>query len=411
MDLINVYKSILRAAGFKVTDDNCVSFGLEKESKPAIIKGKRLVLPTPEHLANPDWSKRVVFHPASENIMHGESAVLEKFRSAMNLRLNVTVACLAAELLKIASSPARHAKLTPDQSEFLTKLRDVDEKMYTTFMKIVEAMPANQNLTTIVSIYIKRSGSVSGKRYQRVAVVKFPLYDDLKEGRKDCFGVAIRNKDREAYLRLLEYMIPGIETPEYHNRGSDSVVAPNLDALMKGFMSVAGPLNDLVALFNNQIDDAQTLEFDSEWVEAFDNLEALLPQVRMIPMQTGNEGQVPKPAVAPVAPAPAPTTAQFPTPGAQFYPQQPGQFQAPPPPTPVRTANGLDFDSVLRSQPHLAAQVQMNPMYPGFAPQPVNPLAARTSAPPRWATPQMSGWGNQPQQQFGQPFQGGRVPV
>lgn len=452
MKLLDLYKSLLKTAHLVVTEDGCVSRSFAGRTEPVLIGGKRLVLPTREHLANSNTKERLVFHPLNENFLKGESIILEHFRKSLNTRLNFTIGLLAYQLLSIAASPAEHAKLNPDQSEFLSKVKNADEKTLEVFRKIMKAMGQDQTQRSFVSLYLKRGGELHGVKHARIGVVVFPFYKELaKEGTKEgheVYGVKLRVKDREALMALMAYMIPGISVPEKHNRASDSDVAPFLDALMKAVLAVAAPLNDLIELFKNQLEDpstvegeegtgAETLLFEDTWVEAFDNLSLMIPEIRSIPMQAGNEGQpsklaseppppvstAPIPGVTPPhhqstlhmppqAPAPAAPQPGW-TPAPAYMPPQPTPAPVAwvPPPAPVvtpwgapaphpgagivRTANGIDFDSLVRTNPALGGPRQYIP-------------PAQAQSIPRWAQtqgypqgpqqyPASPGW-NQPQQ-------------
>lgn len=411
MKLFELYKYLLKTAGYTVTEDNFISRLLpDGKVKPALVKGKRLVLPTPEHLAHPE--DKVLFHPLSENILRGESAVLEDFRLSLNVKLNVTIGMIAFQLLRIATSTATHAKLSPDQSEFLSKVKNADEKTLDTFKKLMMAMDLTQSQKAFVSIFLKRGGLVHGKKHSRVGVVSFPLYEELVKGGKEIYGVTLRVKDIDSLKALFEYMIPNIDKKEAHNRGSDSEVAPYLDSLMKAFMSVAGPLNDLIELFHNQLDDpkagdsedgptvSDTLRFEDSWVDTFDNLAVMVPEIRLIPMQSGNEGtslktNAPAPATsAPATATPLPAVLM----GQATYQPQPAQPwpNAPVPQGPniVKTARGLDFDALLRGNPGVAAAA--GGFNPGFgAPQQQRPGYSNSQG-GGW---NQGGWGQQQQQQ------------
>jgi hypothetical protein len=415
MKMLDLYKSILKAAGYTVTEDNYISRVLpDGKVTPATIKGKRMVLPTQEHLSNP--ADKVVFHPLSENVLRGESAVLEEFRRSMNIRLNVAIGLIAYQLLRIASSTAIHSQLSPDQQDFLSKVKHADERSLEDFRKTMKAMDLTQTQKAFVGIYLKRGGIVNGKKYGRAGVVSFPLYEELTKGSHEVYGVKLRVKDIATFKALFEYMIPNIDKKEAHNRGSDSDVAPYLDSLMKAVMTIAAPINDLVELFRNQLDDpkaedgdgaekvTETLRFEDSWVETFENLAVLVPEIRQVPMQAGNEGQPSKTGVTtPVATTtPAPHQMATPLPAALMSPQG---FQPAPPvwanvaqqvsTGPVVTARGgLDFDSVLRSNPALA---QATGGFVGGFQQPQQQRAG-------FSQPQAGGW-NQQQQGWNQPQQ------
>lgn len=407
MKLLQLYKAILKTANLVVTEDGYVSRDKGNSKEPAMIKGKRLVLPTPEQLRNGDWKDRIVFHPLSENVLRGESAVLEDFRRSINMKLNINIGMIAYQLLLIASSPALHPKLTPDQSEFLSKVKHADEKTMENFMKLMKAMKTTEVQRAFVSIYLKRGGLVHGKKHMRVGVVTFPLYEELLKG-NEVYGVKLRVKDVDTFKALFEYMIPGIEKGDAHNRGSDSDVAPYLDSLMKALIAVAAPLNDLVDLFHNQFDNpdadpdedaptvCDTLRFDDSWVEAFDNLNAMINEIRLIPMQAGNEGASPNTAVTTPTHIPATPTSE-PTPHIPAILSQPTNWQPQPAAVTtsiVRTANGLDFNSVMvaRGLASPTSQSHFNPMY-GAAQPPRASFSQPQGQQTGWQN-QNNGWGN-----------------
>lgn len=394
MKLLELYKSILAVANLRAGAEGHISVVFGEESKPAVIKGKRLVLPTQEQMIAIGKKECVAFHPLSENILHGASEVLTYFRHALNVRLNYTFGLLAYELLTLATSPGQHAKLSPDQSEFLSKIKNADEKTLVALQKLMAAMPSDQTQQAFCSIFLKRTGTVGDKRYSRVGVVSFPLYEELSKGSQEIYGVKLRVKDRDSLVELLEYMVPCIKDPESHNRGSNSTVAPFLDALMQAVLVVASPLNDQVELFRNYLDSPEELEFENEWVPVFDNLSVMQDEIRRVPMLPGNDGAELKAATpAPANSSPAAATPTAPAPAMWSPPTNQAPYQAPPPqytphyqqpyqpPQPRVTERGqLDFASILQSNPALASQVG-----PAFQPQQMQNPA---NSPPRWAAPQ-----------------------
>ncbi|MNU19681.1 hypothetical protein D3C71_79140 [compost metagenome] len=440
MKLLDLYVAMLDLAKIKVTEDGFLEQRVMGERKPAVLKGKSIVLPTRDQLTTTDWTNRTRFHPLNENVLRGESDVLTFFRKSLAIRANLTIALVAMKLLELATSPAEHGKLSPEQAEFLSKVKNADEKTLDVFVKLIDAHPANESF---VSIFLKRAGQIGGRRHARVGVVSFPIYQALKAG-GDVKGVKMRVKDRESLIALLEYMIPTIDKGEENYRGSDSQIAPFCDALMKSMLVIAAPMNAIVELFRNQFDDsegeADSLMFNDEWVEAFDNLSVMKNEIRSIPMQDGNDGTaidvdgtavamsaapaaVAAPVAAPAGPTPGSMHAQiYGTPAAPAAPVYPGQAAPmhghpppgyynphapqqhqhypnpgygapgyPPPghaPAPVvqDTGRGLDFNSLIRANGQLAATV-------GAIGQPAPFHAQQQNRQPSWASPVQQAYG------------------
>jgi len=417
--IVDIYKSILACGGMITDSEGFISVRMNTASEPAVIDGKRLVLPTQNQLMNPDRTNRIVFHPLAENILRGESDVISKLRSVFNIRLNYTFAAIGQNLLQIAASVTDHKKLTPDQSEILSIVKDVDDKTVIAFTSLMLNAMKQSADKCFINIYLKRKATIDGKVYSRGGVVTFPVLSELLKDQDSYFGVKLRVKDRNAFIQLHEYLLPNLKLDGHYNRASNSDVAPYLDALMHAVMSVGSKFNDVLDLFGDLLDAKEDLVFDSDWVEPFENLAALLPQIRQIPMQAGNEGKGngSEIAQAPIAPisAPAPITYNTPAPVAPPQMMQPvyaSQMQAPqpnaygghpmhypqqqqpmaPPPV-VVTEKGINFESFLRNNPALAANVMMSAPNTGQFQQPMQQMPAN----PRWANaPQQNVYGNNP---------------
>lgn len=409
MNLIKLYESILGCAGMATDADGFVSaIGPGGKLSPALMDGKRIVLPTKLQLTSQDMQNRVRFHPLSENTLRGESDVIIKLRQLMNIRLNYTLAALGNNLLNIIGSVAEHHKLTPDQHELLSAVKDVDQKTLDAFADIIVGAIKDKPDRFLVNIFLKRRSIIKAKTWGRGGIVTFPLYEELKGENEKVGGVKLRAKDRTALIQLYDYMLPGIDQAEEYNRGSDSDVAPYLDALMKTVLGVASRINDILVLFGDKIDLGDELLFNADWVETFDNLGTMRQQIRDIPMQAGNEGSV-KPGEGDTslsgAPAPAPVSSPF------MYTTPPQTFQAPAvypwqapsmgnpatqPPAVVETSRGANFDSYMRNNPHIAAAAASPNMFNRPQPHPWQTQQMQMQQrQPTWAQPGPGAVGNQ----------------
>lgn len=420
--LTGLYTSILRAAGLVADSEGFVSLNNQlytgTPNTPAVIGGKRIVLPTDHHLRNPS-PNTTVFHPLREQAMRGESETVGKLRTAIGIRLNFTFQALMNEMINLAKNRAQHKSLSPDQAVALMSVKDVTESTHVAFTELI-LRSADDSSKPFVAIYVRKSATVKERNYFRAGIVTFPMYEELKSSDKP-MGYAISDKERKNLLRLMEYIVPGIEVANNYDRGSNSGVAPHLDALMKAFNGVASRLNDQIDLFDD-VFKQPSLRIDDDWVESFEDLDALEVQIQMIPQQPGNEGSNPTttPARAPVATQAAPAAAPAPTVSVQV--------QQPVPSKP--SGHTVSFDELMqqRTQPapapvqmyqpppahpyaHLANYPGMPVMVPGVGMvpqqviqqhmqqmhQPQNPNGPRGN----WSTPAVNTGYGQPQQQQG----------
>lgn len=433
--LIDFYKQILKLGGLVSDKSGLVSAMIEDESVPFTVKGKRLALPLKENMAKTD--DLVIFHPLNENFLRGESDVMQRYRSAINTRMNFVIGCMMEELLTLITSTGEHQKLSPDQSEVLSVAHEADESTLTRFSQLMKAMGPGDKEKCFVNIYLKKTATIKGKVYKRGAIVSFPFYKELIKKEKTVYGVALRIKDREAIQKLMEFIIPGIGDEESYNKGSSGDLSPFLDALLKGVIGIASNINSIAETYKDFLPLYDQYQYGDEWVDTMDNIHLLEPEIRMIPMQAGNEGStgilpVPAPAapalsVAPYQPAPIQQPTSVPMYGAQPPHQYIGNVQQPAPAPMVQSQQGKDpskvsfaeLDARMRQNSPMMQQppgwgqmpMQQPNAWQAYMPQPVSgPVAARanmsslsvlaSAPPPAGAVGQMNGWGQQQQGGF-----------
>lgn len=351
--LIEIYTSILSYSGLAADSQGCVNIVNGDKREPLFINGQRVVLPTDEQLRNFDNKERIVFHPLTENILRGESEVLTKLRQVINVRLNCTITAIATQLLSLVASSSQHKLLNPEQQELLISVQEVDSKTIDNFISYALGATKVNAERVFVNIFLKRGPNIRGKRHSRGGIVSFPMYEQLLEDKIE----KIRVKDKQTFREIMKFILPEIEVEETYNFGSDSNVAPFLEALLRTSANIASRLNDILILYKDFIDDADKLMFDAEWMEYFQDMDALLPEIRKVPVQIGNDGSlIVKEGVQaqPTAPvqAPQPVYAQlgYPVPVAQA-PMRPAA------PELRKVGNRLDFNSLL-------AREQANGMMP-----------------------------------------------
>ena len=292
--IIPFYKDILSLGSLVADKDGLVSAMVEDMSMPFTVKGKRLALPTRENMAQSP--ELCIFHPLSENFLRGESDVMIKYRGAINIRLNYVIGCMMGELLTLITSTGEHQKLTPDQSELLSLVHQADEETLHRFMKISEQIKksamAGDKDKGFVHIYLKKTATIKGKVYKRGAIVSFPFYKELMKKEKTVYGVTLRNKDRDAIQKLMEFIVPGIEVDDAYNQGSTGDISPFLDALLKGVIGIASNINTIATGYKDFLGMYDQYLYSADWVDAMENIHLMEPEIRMIPMQAGNEGSV-----------------------------------------------------------------------------------------------------------------------
>jgi hypothetical protein len=388
--ILSFYNHILPVASLTSDVEGNVSATMGKAKRPFTCGGKRMVLPTREVQANPDKSNIVIFHPLQENVLRGESDVMQQYRSAINLTLNMRLLELFGHLIELASSTAQHGRLKPGHLALMSILQDADQKTFDSYDALRNAMPPGDSEKAVTHIFIKKNASVGGRNYRRGAIVSFPLYEELtKENTTTVFGVKLRKKDHAAFVQLLELVFPGIEEKNSYSRGSSSDMAPTLDALLKAVMALAGQINGLIDQFEDVLSDLTDLRYEDDWVEEASNLDNFSNELRLLPPQVGNEGSLDRPGGQPGVQqvTTAPGTVAMP---ANLLPQPQWQMPGVAHPSAVVNEKGMvDMAALMQQNPAL------NVMAPGVGTMfgqgygmnmPTGTAALRQNG-PTWANP------------------------
>lgn len=352
--LCNIYKSILKFAGCETDDKGNIHIRLgdaNSDTLPLTIEGKSVVLPTTENLTRSN-ENIIIFHPLAENIYKEERPVLVKLRKIINIKLNFVIGVLIQHLLNIVASPELHKDLSPEQMELVTKIRNVDKKTLDTFVKILTQGAEASPDKNFVFIYLKKrakiielnsKGEKEEKIYSRGGIVTFPFYVKLEEKDK-----SLRVKDVEAFKSIFEYLFSDIHNTEFYNQGSSSRQAPSLESILKTAMNLGAILNDYVNLFSNFIDDHEQLLFDTDFYEYFKNEELIERVTRSVPPQDGSEGVIAEITksnnqIKPIVQE-----------DNKFKPFSNTNIGVIEKPKVTSTGNGLDWNSIVNSNPSIA---------------------------------------------------------
>lgn len=289
--LIRLYESVLAAAGLVANKEGLISMDLDGIHTPCTVgkdPAKRLVLPLPEVLANPNWQTTIAFHPMSESLLRGESEVLRKLKALLMVRILGVSTELATQLMAIAVNVDAQKKLTPDQHEFLSQVGAVTENTFKDLTKIIESLGIDRN--QLCHMYLKRAGQWKGKGYSRVAVTTFPLIEQLGSQGKEVFNLSLSSqKNKKAIKALFDYILPNAEDVDKYSFGTNSDVAPYFHAMMSSFAKIAKQLNSITRKFKKHLDDADKLLINVEFDKELNDLGKFRD---LIPSLSGNEGVI-----------------------------------------------------------------------------------------------------------------------
>lgn len=385
-NMLDFYRAILKLGNLSVDSQNKIQAMVNDSAIPTLVNDRRLALPTTELLASVDNVNCEFFHPLSEHVLRGESAVLAKFRHCINTRLNFVLMGMSSGLLELVGSVAMHSKLKPEQSEILSAIKNVNADTVTKWSSIMKAMGLGNPEKCFVHIFLKRKAQINGKEYARAAIVTFPLYQELCGEGDKVFGVKVSKKERTAFKQLLEFMIKDVHVPHAYDVGSQSDIAPFLVALLNAVAQIAlDNINPLIEMYGDVIEELKQWHYDDEWLDALSNLPSMMAEIRSVSVGRGDS------PAAPTQPKPA-------APASSIASMTFGKTQAlqAPAPAPAQVAPGkASMDNFMREHPELARPA-------GFGsfgvPEKQRDLHAGT---PRWASASSGTFNPKPSSGFG----------
>ncbi len=237
-------------------DESGVLHRIHRESnKICEVNKHKLCLPTDVNLKNLSQSEYMFFHPMSENIARGDSVIYNYMKLALTLRINYTIMGVASILLSIASDKTLDGKLKSHQLDLLAALPKLDKKTVDHFNNAIGKTDLDENV--FFSVYNRRNGKVGGVTYNRAAVVRFPLIEQLVDPTKSEFWSSvkgIRKADYANYLSLFNYLLPDWDVENAYSGASDSMEAPSFHALIDSFVKVMKRLNEVMDKFSDLAD-------------------------------------------------------------------------------------------------------------------------------------------------------------
>lgn len=305
--ILDFYFDLLDSAGLQVDDDFFVVHKPESDKKKpdnVMVMNRKLVLPFPGHLKNPDPDNNVFFHPLCEQIIRGESEVFAFYKRAMTMRLILSISTLGSGLIRLHTDINLQKSMSIQQIEFIKDLVDAEDKTIATWTSFIwghiKAHPHDSTHWPL-RLYVKQNGRHGGKSYQRVCSVAFPLFERLFEGEEPCkpgTDQKYRAKDYKAFKQLAKAIFPEVDADvsEAYNSGYGDTFAPNLLSFLMSVKKIGDRINLIAETLKEPLERAgistDTILVKTPW-ETFlteDGVAKLAVFNRRIPALPGNMG-------------------------------------------------------------------------------------------------------------------------
>lgn len=275
MTLVEFYENVIESLGLTQKD----GFIYVKDSKGTLIPlmddKKQLVLPTPEQLGNfleedDDGNINVVripYNPLNEDSVKGDSISLKKTKLIIEQRIGYNLAYVGELLLRLAANKELQKKTNMEINKFLATInaakgQNVKEAVDNLTIDNWTSIFKNslRKSKSMASIYLKKAGIDSnGDKYHRLAVMDSPIYEELLKATKDTpiLDVKLRNKDIIVFKALMDYLLPGRNSEDCIEVGSNDPESPAFIALYTLYINMCTRTNRLIELLKHVSADAE----------------------------------------------------------------------------------------------------------------------------------------------------------
>ncbi|MCI4435310.1 MAG: hypothetical protein JHC33_00680, partial [Ignisphaera sp.] len=261
--MLDFYKRVLNSMGLPVDEDGYIYTSSADDKMMLTVNGKPLVLPTKEHLntllaTNESGDielTKIPYNPLNENVIKGDTESLKRTKLIIEKKLGGALAVAGELLLTLASNTALQKKTTMELNKFLGNINSaqnpgikklVDDASLDAWAKIY-----NNSIITpkgAFSIFLKKSGTYEGVKYNRLATAESVIYTYLLEAVKDVplYGVKLRNKDITIFRLIFEFLLPDMDSKHTIHIGSNDNESPGFISLFKLFIKIATRTNEII---------------------------------------------------------------------------------------------------------------------------------------------------------------------
>jgi hypothetical protein len=278
-NLIEFYKDLLEMIDLNVDDEGNIFLTSKKMGKlPILVDGLPMVLPTNEQIKTATKIEdgksvlaKVLFNPAEESAVRGENRSLLRFREIMERKINNSFAIIGEVMFSLLN--AEKEINDPDILVFIDELNKykapgikkiIDDNLLENWVKLYSKIVSLETNKLYLHNFLKKGGKIGDERFNRIAVLTFPVYEQLHEFKKGqtLYDVKLRNKDVHAYKAFHRFVFNKTEEEILAGIpfGSKHKIAPALHSLLMSYEFVKDHINGMVDLLQKTGYDVDYLE-------------------------------------------------------------------------------------------------------------------------------------------------------
>ena len=288
--MTEAYRLLLASIDVVPQSDDLLVQDIDDMKTQVLVDGKPLALPT-DKIVNNYSDSMVVFHPLCENLLLGESPVLQELRDLIMESLNNLIVQTIDSILMIAVDD-NFEDLTPNQVEFMRCTAGADNTTLKNWRSIARRIDARSSANRVVTIFLKRGAIFKGSKRKRVANVNFNLYNKLDQNSATVIGAKVRKADLKVYSAIFEALFKHIENDddEYYSAGTDALIAPYFTVLVESYYKVLKDVNSVTWLLRKPIEkvSGRKLHVNDDFMGHLDNLQQYRDVLPVMPLNDGD---------------------------------------------------------------------------------------------------------------------------
>ena len=187
-----------------------------------------------------------------------------------------------SDLIEIATDPRKSKKISPKHADFMTAASEASESTSAAFRNVIKNVGLAKGNKRVISLSVKRGGKLSGKEYSRIGIVKFSILEEFEdkhvtnsEGKEvsdySIFGAKVTKKDRNAIRDIFKWMFPHCELTDSYCAGTNAMVAPYFEVILRTYAGIARRLNEIVSMMSKLLPEDSKHIVDLSWLSEIDD--------------------------------------------------------------------------------------------------------------------------------------------
>lgn len=299
MKLIDFYLKAIKSVGLTIDSDSFVCLEENGKLERVMHNKKQILLPTYENLKNIN-DNIIIFNPLEEDSIRGINPSMVKFKSIIDRRLSQSFNTITELVSVLGENLEIQKKASLELNKFLSSLNVlrkpnmknniIDEAFVSLVRKIIAASLTKSSHSGSIYLKTDKGKILDGEKFNKVASLALPIYEDLKENSEAVFDIELkRKKDAGIYSIIVEFIVGTKDdnTVDYekYSVGSNNLDSPTFIVTYKLYYKLVKRFNALLkslSFVNKEIAEAAIINLDLE-LDDLAEINSFTGELKLIP--------------------------------------------------------------------------------------------------------------------------------